>query len=287
MTNNYWLSVLLASLGGMATSLLIVFAAWLHANSNTPRRRRRRWAGNDSHLGPFTYGRSDGYNYFDIILSSGDEGGNPGCHLRFTLFGLYLFVELPQLIQPWHREWECHAREYGFSMGLDHLHVFLGPHTFDSSTTKDWYYSFPWMQWRHVRFSLYGLEGEHFWTQLESERPRGFGFFDEQHKMTEACPRYTFMVFDYDLELIEARTHIEEREWRAGDRWCKWLSWFRKPRIHRTLAIKFSKEVGPEKGSWKGGTVGSSIGMIPGELHESAFRRYCLANNLKFIDCEE
>ena len=34
-------------------------------------------------------------------------------------------------------------------------------------------------------------------------------------------------------------------------------------------------ETGREKGSWKGGTIGTSIEMLPGELHESAFRRYC------------
>lgn len=32
---------------------------------------------------------------------------------------------------------------------------------------------------------------------------------------------------------------------------------------------------GPEKGSWKGGTIGHSIEMLPDELHEAAFRRYC------------
>jgi hypothetical protein len=29
------------------------------------------------------------------------------------------------------------------------------------------------------------------------------------------------------------------------------------------------------KGSWKGGTVGHSIAMLPGELHGAAFARYC------------
>ncbi len=60
-----------------------------------------------------------------------------------------------------------------------------------------------------------------------------------------------------------------------GTGWFKWLSWFRAPKIRRSLAIEFSGETGPEKGSWKGGTVGTGIDMRPGELHESAFRRYC------------
>ena len=41
-------------------------------------------------------------------------------------------------------------------------------------------------------------------------------------------------------------------------------------------------ETGKRKGSWKGGTIGHSIGMEPGELHESAFRRYCTEHNMVF-----
>lgn len=43
----------------------------------------------------------------------------------------------------------------------------------------------------------------------------------------------------------------------------------------RNLDLRFSGETGREKGSWKGGTIGTSIEMRPGELHEAAFRRYC------------
>ncbi|MGE3247484.1 MAG: hypothetical protein AB7F96_22255 [Beijerinckiaceae bacterium] len=32
------------------------------------------------------------------------------------------------------------------------------------------------------------------------------------------------------------------------------------------------------------GTVGHSIEMEPGEIHEAAFRRYCAKNNLTFVD---
>lgn len=38
------------------------------------------------------------------------------------------------------------------------------------------------------------------------------------------------------------------------------------------------------KGSWKGGTIGHSIEMPPGELHADAFRRYCAEHNMTFSD---
>ena len=80
---------------------------------------------------------------------------------------------------------------------------------------------------------------------------------------------------DSDGSLVVASTHIEEREWRLGTGLFRWLSWFVKPKIRRSLSIEFSSEVGPEKGSWKGGLMGTGIDMLPGELHEAAFRRYC------------
>jgi hypothetical protein len=45
--------------------------------------------------------------------------------------------------------------------------------------------------------------------------------------------------------------------------------------VKRSLDLRFSDEIGPEKGSWKGGTVGHSIDMLPSESPEAAFRRYC------------
>ena len=77
--------------------------------------------------------------------------------------------------------------------------------------------------------------------------------------------------------------HSEERQWKFGTGWFKWLSLFRKDRVRRSLDIDFSREVGREKGSWKGGTIGHGIEMLPGESNEQAFRRYCTENNLSFI----
>ena len=85
----------------------------------------------------------------------------------------------------------------------------------------------------------------------------------------------SFQFEDYDGEIITATSLIEERQWEFGEGYFKWLSWFRKPKIIRSLDLQFSEEVGPEKGSWKGGTVGHGIDMLPGEMHEQAFRRYC------------
>ena len=154
----------------------------------------------------------------------------------------------------------------------------------DSSTKQSWSYFLPWTQWRHVRHSFYGLQGEHVAT-LPDTGESYIGNPDRwkrEREIADATPTRCFAFDDFDGERITATTKIEEREWRAGTGLFKWLSWFRRPKNSRSLDLRFSAEVGQRKGSWKGGTIGHSIEMLPGELHNLAFQRYCGENNLTF-----
>jgi hypothetical protein len=266
--------------------------------------RAYRWSDNDRYFGPFTYSRG-GYCAFTVVLGSGDDDERAGCRLRMSGFGHTLLVALPPIVRPWRRKlpftyvsaeerqqlidrlgrdwyYDTHPREYGFSLSDGHLSVYLGRQTHDSSTDQRWGYFLPWTRWRHVRHSLYGLDGSHFADM--PDRGKYLETLPERERLQEACPVRVFPFTDFDGEIIEATTRIEEREWRWGEGRWKWLSLFRKPKISRSLDIQFSKETGPRKGSWKGGTVGHSIEMLPGELHESAFRRYCAEHEMTFME---
>lgn len=252
-----------------------------------------RLTDNDRHLGRFiTYARS-GWNPLRLVYSSGGgTDGDPFNHVTAYAFGWVVRVKMPRLLRPWrqwvatgHYEWarspdagywDEEPREYGFSLHEGFLQVFLGAQTHDSTTTQSWSAHLPWTQWRFHRFSLYDIDGTEFWTQFD--KPAKLGqprdFYVQQEK-TEKVDKAVFLVDDYDGERLTVTTHIEEREWKFGTGWFKWLSLFRKPMVRRSLSINFDKECGPEKGSWKGGLMGTSIEMLPGELHEAAFRRYC------------
>lgn len=251
--------------------------------------RKRRWSDHDHHFWPFTLCVSD-YKRLGFTLDSGGNGGHSGdCHIRFYLFGITLICELPPLIADhkvrhvanWDaetvarlgRDWydEVFPREYGFYFADGNLHTHFGAQTHDSRTDHSRCFFLPWRNWRFIRSSLYDLKGEHFHTEHESAR----NSWAASEAVKSACPKASFDFEDFDGTAIVATTHIEEREWHFGTRWCRWLSWFRRPRISRTLALEFSKEVGPDKGSWKGGTLGHGMEMLPGELHEAAFKRYC------------
>lgn len=245
----------------------------------------------DRRLGPIVYGRTSGWRPLSLVWSSGGgEDNEPGNTLTAYAFGWCARVGVPSLIPPYRvkhvavswdaatvarlgRDWyfEVFPREYGFSLSEGFLQVFFGAQTGDSSTTQDWAKHLPWTQWRFVRISLYDASGNLFWARTEKQRGEWRAEFDA----TEACPKVSFKFDDYDGKRITATTHIAERQWKFGAGWFWWLSVFRADKVVRSLTLNFSEEVGPEKGSWKGGITGHGIDMLPGELHEDAFRRYC------------
>jgi hypothetical protein len=258
-----------------------------------------RLTDNDRHFGPITYARCNpSWRPLRVVYSSGADEDRPGTNnLTVYAFGWVARLTMPRLLDDYKvrhvaaswdaatvermgRNWyeEHHAREYGFSLSDGFLQLFLGAQTHDSTTTQSWCTHLPWTQWRFYRFSLYDRAGAEFWTQIEC--PAGLGHelrrdYDAQREAEARCDKVVFLVDDFDGERLTATTHIEEREWKFGDGWFKWLSLFHAPKISRNLSIEFNKECGPEKGSWKGGTMGTGIDMLPGELHEAAFRRYC------------
>ena len=259
--------------------------------------RAHRWSDNDAYFGPFTFSR-DNHRHLTALLDSGHDE-YPGCHLRLQALWWTLIISLPAVIKPYRRwvdtsgyqwssgpgsgYWEEHAREYGFSLSEGFLQVRFGRQTDSSNTTQDWCCFLPWTQWRHIRFTLCDLDGAEFWTQRDGPSRKGIDWFKEKLEFEDLCPKAMFRFRDFDGQEIEATTHIEEREWRFGTGWFKWLSWFRAPRISRCLSLKFSAEVGREKGSWKGGMVGHAIEMRLAETPSDAFMRYCVEHELEYI----
>lgn len=251
---------------------------------------------NDKKWGPFTWGRSNTGNWWHLTFNSaGEEDRLTENTISFHGMGFSFRITLPAIIQPFkvrvHPGWDdatikrlghdwydqIHERQYGVSLMDGHLSIFYGVQ-FSGSLGDDhrWSYFLPWTQWRFVRESLFDAAGEHYWTRMKTHpHLDSMDAFRLRMQRHESCPSRSFELQDYDGTTIIATTRIEEREWRFGTGWFKWLSWFRRAKVVRSLDLRFSAEVGPEKGTWKGGTIGHSIEMTPGETHEAAFRRYC------------
>lgn len=246
-------------------------------------RHRRRWGDNDHHFGPFTFAFRETWRPFTVMLSSGSvERESPGCCIRFQAFGFTAICELPQIIKPWRKwvdlrgkewahgdgYWDEHPREYGFTLNDGHLSVHLGVQTMDGSTTQDWGCFLPWTQWRQIAHRLYNADGSLVGDVANMP-------WDKWQTVRNSVTRSRFAIIDHDGERIAVETYIEEREWRLGTGWFRWLGYLAPKKSRRALDIAFKSEVGPEKGSWKGGTLGTGIEMLDGETQEQAFRRYC------------
>lgn len=253
---------------------------------------------NDKNLVPFTMGRWR--KSFTAQFGTGDdEEGKHRNHLLFVAFGWALRIALPNIVPPFkirhEAHWdeatvkrlgrnyffETHERRFGFSLsnmgnGYDFLQIFYGRQSFSSNENKAWSKHLPWKQWDCVRSSVYAPDGTHFATEERSRKKRGSDAFFEFCRKKEECPSAYFEFEDYDGQKIVATTRIEEREWHRGTGWFKWMKWFWPGKIRRSLDLQFSAEVGPGKGSWKGGTLGHGIDMIKGETPRQAFERYCL-----------
>lgn len=229
-----------------------------------------RLTDNDRNIGPFTLAKWS--KVFSVYIQGGGEDGSES-HLLLVAFGRAIRTRLPFRIKPFGKYGE-HSRRYGFSLsdmgnGYDFFQCFFGPQTHDSTTQKSWSKHLSWKQWDHVRLSIYTPTGELFYT-----KPKGADF-REFFSKKEQCPKAHFGFEDSDGELIVATCVIEEREWHKGSGLFTWLRWFSSPKIRRSLNLSFSAEVGPEKGSWKGGTTGHGIEMLPAETPRQAFERYC------------
>jgi hypothetical protein len=240
-----------------------------------------------------------GWNAVGLDLSSGC-GEYAGCKLTLKIPRKYIYFRLPQwLMKPvrefkdlshyvvdgvapdWLRPnaegtygyWELHERRYGFTYADRALHVHYGKQIMEWPGCKSKVFFLPWLEWRHVRSSLLNLDGS-FYADVTSQK------FGEGERLQDTQPSVSFQFADYDGEVITAKCRIEEREWRAGTGLFKWLSLFRKPKVHRSLDLDFSSEVGRRKGSWKGGTTGHSTEIAPGEAPITAFARYCAEHEL-------
>ena len=255
----------------------------------------RRMTENDKNWGPFTWGPWTKTFSLRWETSGEDEDDSHEYNLvRAIGFGYAIRLRLPAIIKPYKekhkalgwdaatiermgRDWyyNVYPREFGFSLsnlgsGYNFLSIYFGPQTHDSSTTKSWCKTFPWTEWNCVRHSLYRPDGTHFFTE-DSRNRSSMEFYDKKKE----CPSCYFEFEDYDGERIIATCVVTEMEWHKGYGWFKWLKYFCKPMIRRSLDLQFDSEVGPEKGSWKGGTIGHGIEMLVGESPEQAFRRYC------------
>lgn len=183
--------------------------------------------------------------------------------------------------------WEHIMRDYGFSFTPDALHVRYGiqPGYWSARDPKNSDHSKVfWYPWKltHVRHSILDLNQKIVYTSKEwdnltkpkwnMKHPQAFHFIQDA-----SCIAFFDYYDKYNDCTVTARAYVEEREWHMG-LW-KWMRLFTKNFewgrfIRRELYVEFFEEVGPRKGSWKGGVMGCSLYIRPGETTHEAIERF-------------
>lgn len=198
--------------------------------------------------------------------------------ITLSLLSIYVgwgqvFISLPNNTG---RSNECDGETYGFYFHRldsrfpslpDALVIQWGS---NRSSSNFQYKSFemPWTL-KHYRHSMQLKDGTwvHDYDKLRRKedsplwidgmrRPFYDEYWDDKKK------RFYYDFTDkYDGEIIPTIITVEEREWRR--RGLLGLPFFR--RVDRYIEVRFEKEVGNRKGSWKGGTIGCIYDILPGE----------------------
>jgi hypothetical protein len=222
------------------------------------------------------------------------------CFLTIQFFRHWFWFKIPQIIKPkeqwvYTSKWSDSKgyikyveRHYGFSIENEALYVYYGiqPESWSSNDPENSdhskvFFTF-WNMTDRVRYDFLDLDGNFFISAKDF--PNGRIDFDRIDYARKIVPKINFKFKDYDNQEIIATCYIEEMEWKYGVGFFKFMRLLRKPIIRRILNIDFSEETGPRKGDWKGGTVGTSIDISPGESASHAFKRYAHLHNFKDIE---
>lgn len=185
--------------------------------------------------------------------------------------------------------------EYGISFNLEdgYIHCHYGPNDnglYDEYDEKVKLLPLGWQHYRHKYHRLLDLNGQVYKSVTENYN----NVWEDEYNHWEDSghPTVKYNVIDKeDGTKIIATCKVEERCWTRGDRGFEWMAPFCKEKVKTYLEVEFSDEIGPKKGSWKGGTVGTSIEIKEHETIDMAFLQLCkregLILGIQKIDDEE
>lgn len=141
-------------------------------------------------------------------------------------------------------------------------------------------------------FWTYAIRSSHVLLNLDksdfmeiNDLSVGLESYSEYKKVIDTQPKLRVRVRDFDgIELI-ATLSASRSIYKYGgyNKKLRWLTTlFKKPIVSESLSMSFDKEIGKGKGSWKGGTMGTSTEFLNREetLLE-AFTRYCTDHTVR------
>lgn len=169
---------------------------------------------------------------------------------------LNAYVNLPML-QRWHRAPHEIMESWGFGTFDGAMHLHWGRHTK--------IVTFPWADWKHLTHDVRRADGS--WVPFVGsweERQEGRDGKDPDGRQTQTFP-YRYVTKRGQIQDVDATIFMERRRWKL-----RGLPIYR---VRHSIDVAFSDEVGDERGSWKGGTVGCGYDLRPDETPRECLKR--------------
>lgn len=183
--------------------------------------------------------------------------------LPLVLFGwgtMYINLPIKTGIQ------NCDSAAWGFNYHGNKIWIYVGGAGNSDGGRKWKTVTMPW-DYDWVRTSLL-LKDQKSWAH--SIKGSRNSFYEDQWQNPDLVFIETHPYVDKsDGTTVNATIRVEEREWRP--RAFKWTKLFTK--VRKTIDVKFSGEVGREKGSYKGGCVGCGYEIRPNETPLECLKR--------------
>lgn len=144
---------------------------------------------------------------------------------------------------------------YGHSNKVDEFWIRLG--------NKSKHIYMPWdFKWYRTSILLKDGSWEHEFRGDKKE------FYNDEWKEKQYCIEYDY-ADKYDNTIVPTKVYVDEREWRR--RIFMRIPLFNL--VRTSIDVHFFKEVGKQKGSWKGGTIGCGYNLKKGETALECIRR--------------
>lgn len=257
-----------------------------------------RLGDNDKHYGPFIFSKREKTKKkpsFYIHLSLCSQTKEQGVEekplkevcanyiMLFTSFYGSAAVKLPWLIvkpklrkvypESWNedtverlgRNWyyDVSDIQYGVSINAEDIHINVGTSSF-SEHGKSFIKRWPWIP-KFVR-SEYLNSAD---TTSNVER--------------DSVNKRNFLFRDFDGEVMAASVNYWVGYYLRLSGWFTWLGRLLPRKLYYRIEYKFSGEVGRGKGSWKGGTISTSIPTKSVKDPQASFIEYCNKHGMEFL----
>ena len=169
--------------------------------------------------------------------------------------------------------------EYSFAIRNDSISLQYGPNLDCWPSKYSKYISFPWKYARttSTTYFEYNPKTKELKIFKRLNESNCVTVYDTM-EMEKEVPKFKIAFNDYDGTEVVATCNIQERRWKYGVKWTKFLGFFQKENVRRVIYFKFDKETGTEKGSWKGGTLGSGCDLEIGQDPLEAFKVYAASS---------